>query len=338
MLPSVSQKMQQEICRFGRRRDNPALTANWELLTAPDQHVVSLPNELLFGEGELIALLVNEHSVLPEFPQLHKHSCFELCFLHTGSCHLFFEDQQRCFEEGAVWLIRPGQPHRIRPDNMRTYLISIFIHPTAFSASLRSLLEPENIFFQYFLHAEHGGEVPPLLSLRIQQAELAELYLLYLLREYSQKTPCSKKVMLHLLCCLLIELSGERKAQQKQEEPPSSGLNIEEVLSYMQQHYASITLTELADHFHYSTRYLSDYLLQQTGERFSRLVNTMRLSQAKELLAHSEMSIERITHTVGYEYRSSFEASFKKEFHLTPKQYRRRMRGDCLAPVDAGLA
>ena len=102
MLPSVSQKMQQEIHRFGRRRDNPALTANWELLTAPDQHVVSLPNELLFGEGELIALLVNEHAVLPEFPQLHKHSCFELCFLHTGSCHLFFEDQQRCFEEGAV--------------------------------------------------------------------------------------------------------------------------------------------------------------------------------------------------------------------------------------------
>ena len=61
-----------------------------------------------------------------------------------------------------------------------------------------------------------------------------------------------------------------------------------------------------------------------TGYRPMDYVLTLRVEEAKELLERSELSIDEIGHSVGYEDPASFRRLFKRKAGMAPSVYRRR--------------
>ena len=60
--------------------------------------------------------------------------------------------------------------------------------------------------------------------------------------------------------------------------------NIIFILKYIELHYATLTLPELASFFNYSERQLTHILKNYTGQTFSSLIKNIRLSRAAEIL------------------------------------------------------
>lgn len=61
--------------------------------------------------------------------------------------------------------------------------------------------------------------------------------------------------------------------------------------------------------------------LQAEGCTFESLVDEIRITEAKKLLAHEAIPMSQIAGLLGYNEQSSFNRAFKRWFEMTPKQY-----------------
>ena len=57
--------------------------------------------------------------------------------------------------------------------------------------------------------------------------------------------------------------------------------------------------------------------------RFTAFLVQQRLRRAQELICTTRMPIQQIAQAVGYEGMSQFNAAFKREYGMTPGQYRK---------------
>src|SRR5690606_7740988 len=67
-------------------------------------------------------------------------------------------------------------------------------------------------------------------------------------------------------------------------EEHSDEPNLKRLLEYIDSHYMeSISLSSLADHFHFNPSYLSTYFSTHKGEGFSEYLNKVRIERAIDL-------------------------------------------------------
>ena len=97
---------------------------------------------------------------------------------------------------------------------------------------------------------------------------------------------------------------------------------IVDIMNYIQGHYTEVTLDSLADQFNLSKPYLSKYIKIKSGMTFQGAVKNMRMKKAKSMLKESSQTVESIAACVGYENVEHFNRLFKKEFQVTPLQFR----------------
>ena len=95
-----------------------------------------------------------------------------------------------------------------------------------------------------------------------------------------------------------------------------------EIMNYVQANYIDITLDDLAEKFFLSKPYLSKYIKEKSGMTFGDLVKKIRMKKAKALLKSSNMTVENIATSVGYQNVEHFNRLFKKAYDMTPMQFR----------------
>ncbi|MDL0435862.1 MULTISPECIES: response regulator transcription factor [unclassified Niallia] len=102
-------------------------------------------------------------------------------------------------------------------------------------------------------------------------------------------------------------------------------VNIKNIIAYMNEHYREpLTLTNVAQHFHFNPSYLSSYFSTHMKEGFSEYLNRVRIEEASKLLVAGTAPISEISGIVGYSDHSYFCKVFKKMTGLSPSQFRRR--------------
>jgi YesN/AraC family two-component response regulator len=69
---------------------------------------------------------------------------------------------------------------------------------------------------------------------------------------------------------------------------------------------------------------LSRIFKQQTGVNFVKYMMSRKLREAQHLILHSDKKINEIMEEIGYVDHRHFRSVFKKEFGLTPSEYRKR--------------
>lgn len=98
---------------------------------------------------------------------------------------------------------------------------------------------------------------------------------------------------------------------------------INQVLLYLQAHLDVLpTLEELATVASYSPYHFHRLFRAITGESVSRYVRRLRLESAANKLRFTTSDITRIALDAGYETSSAFNKAFKKQFGLSPTQFR----------------
>lgn len=88
----------------------------------------------------------------------------------------------------------------------------------------------------------------------------------------------------------------------------------------LQKHYPA---RELSARFGISETSLKNYFRGIYGQNISDYMREQRMKQAAKLLASTSESVSRISEQVGYLNQSKFAAVFKKQYGLSPLEYRR---------------
>lgn len=95
-----------------------------------------------------------------------------------------------------------------------------------------------------------------------------------------------------------------------------------EIMNYIQANYIDISLEDLAEKFYLSKPYISKYIKEKSGITFGEMVKKIRMKKAKSLLKGSNMTVENIALSVGYQNVEHFNRLFKKAYNMTPIQFR----------------
>ena len=117
----------------------------------------------------------------------------------------------------------------------------------------------------------------------------------------------------------LKEHSGEMESVGHLSETDAA---LPEMIRFIRENYATVTLPELARCFGRSEGYLSRYIRRETGKTFRFLLKEFRMKQAVQMLENSSCSIEEVAAAVGYADISCFYRNFRERYSMTPMQYR----------------
>lgn len=102
------------------------------------------------------------------------------------------------------------------------------------------------------------------------------------------------------------------------------GDTVTSILFYLAEHYMeNVTLTALAEEFHFSTIHISRMIKKETEYSFLDILTGIRLSNAAQLLWESNQKVSQICEKVGIADQRYFSQVFKKVFGVTPLEYRK---------------
>lgn len=118
------------------------------------------------------------------------------------------------------------------------------------------------------------------------------------------------------LCDRFILLRDESNKKYKR-------ASVEAAVQYLRLNFDKpISLSILADELGISPSYLSELLKKELNMNYLNYVHELRIDRAKELLAGTELTIQQISQTIGYDTVHSFIRNFKKIMGTTPTAYR----------------
>jgi len=89
-----------------------------------------------------------------------------------------------------------------------------------------------------------------------------------------------------------------------------------------------LTIQDLAKQLDKPVRELSVLINNKLNQHFYEFINTYRIEKAKELLKNTpskEFTISEVLYEVGFNSKSSFYTTFKKQVGSTPKEYRKNV-------------
>ena len=95
-----------------------------------------------------------------------------------------------------------------------------------------------------------------------------------------------------------------------------------ELVAYVHEHCATVSVASLAAHAGYSETYFSRLVREHYGLRARELIVAARLRKARELLLTTEQPVHDVASAVGYESYSHFNRIFRQVYHITPAAYR----------------
>lgn len=147
--------------------------------------------------------------------------------------------------------------------------------------------------------------------------------------EYYCLKPLTYKEIKDKLDKIREKLDAKRKESDHQGNNCASIFNkrIRTIKDYIKANYRDITLESVARHMQMNPCYLSRFFKNETGERISEYITRVKMEEALSFLQSEERkTVYEIGYMVGYTNPVSFAKVFKKNYGVTPTEYRQNFK------------
>jgi len=266
--------------------------------------------------------------VNPRFLQspLHKHAYIEMIYMYSGSCKQIINNRPITFYEGDLCIFDCNTYHIVETCGENDIMINCLMKKDYFDAKFMCQISSENPLTNFLIHAIYEKkDQEKALIIRSQKENpfITKRFNSILETLYDNK-PYADLIVNHLVQILFIEIVHNIDVEDYiyQEGTHNKTINILEVLNYIQNNYADVTLSEVANRFYFDADYLSKIIKNFTNQTFIQFVQKQRLTNAAILINNSKLTVEEIAHQVGYANMNYFYKLFKNEYHCTPAEYR----------------
>lgn len=101
-----------------------------------------------------------------------------------------------------------------------------------------------------------------------------------------------------------------------------------EIIEYITENYKDVglSITMIADHFGMSPYYISKQFKKERGDSLKNYINVYRVERSKEILIHTNDTLNEIAARVGFIDNNAFIRGFKRCEGITPGEYRKKFR------------
>lgn len=98
---------------------------------------------------------------------------------------------------------------------------------------------------------------------------------------------------------------------------------IANIINYIEESaYYDVSVGKIADIFNYNENYIGKLFKKQTGKTIKEYLNGKRLKKSEELLKKTTLTITEIAASAGFNNVTYFNRLFKKQFLMSPTEYR----------------
>lgn len=130
--------------------------------------------------------------------------------------------------------------------------------------------------------------------------------------------------VLHNLLTKIYEIKHDILTSK--EKIPVREMEVKRAVAFMTQNYArkDIGLETVCQEVCLSKYYFCKIFKQNTGFTVGEYLNQYRVNKSRDLLSFSKLTVDSIASSVGFSNPLTYIRNFKKEFLMTPSEYRRR--------------
>ena len=302
--------------------ENNLLIPEWKD-TIPPEYL----EDWFFSSDRREGIHVFKHNCYtPAIP--HHHNFFEMFFVLEGHCIHQVGENRSILHAGDLCLIQSKVTHSLDV-NDESVIIDVLIRRSTFRQYFYSILRGDNLlsnFFMTTLISKPG--IDYLLFHAQNDPDLYYAFLELCSESYDQQTYYNELLNAVLTKIFVLLLRRYMESCELPANHPADSDAALRFVRYIQDHSTDVTLTSLADAFHYSPEHASRMIRHTTGQTFSQLLTSIRLENAKQLLRDTSMNVLDIALQVGYEGSDQFIRAFRKNNQTTPSEYRHRYQID----------
>jgi AraC-like DNA-binding protein/mannose-6-phosphate isomerase-like protein (cupin superfamily) len=272
-----------------------------------------------FKNRNIILMKHNRYSPVFE----HSHNYFETFFVLSGSCTNTIGGKQLLMTEGQLCFIAPNTHHSLAVFD-DSIVINIIIRKSTFDEIFFNLLTTGDILSRFFLGNLCFTRPIEYLIFDIgNDPEMMECFF-HMLIEQSRNDIHSDRIMDNLISIffsLLVRKYGNHPLAC--EETDVLRERYWDVIAFIYNNFRTVTLAKAAKRFDISVAHCSRLIKGITGKNFTTLLRDIRMKHAQSMLTTSQTRIYDISYFLGYENQETFIRAFKKEFGVSPGQYRK---------------
>ncbi len=278
----------------------------------------------MLRRGELITL--RPHTRFVDFPT-HRHNFIEVMYVCAGSVAHLVGGREVRVQAGELLFLGRHTSHSIRAAGKGDIGVNLMILPEFFDAAL-TMLDKDSILMDFISGFLRRSDNPDqFLHFQVSQVpqiqNLVENLLISLIDRHEDENRINQ-----LLMGLLFLYLQKHTDLLKETAPVGYRDNlVMAALRYIDQHYPTASLTELAEQLHQPLPVLSKMIKQKTGANFKELLRRKRLQVAQTLLSDTSLPVSDIVTAVGYENNSYFYRCFREKNGISPGEYREAFRG-----------
>ncbi len=247
---------------------------------------------------------------------LHSHTYFEILYVLSNSRIQYLAGTKRyALQRGDIIIIPPGVGHKpLFPSELAEPYRRIVLWVSAeFIESVGHIIPDYTPKFteEIFLIRTSGTPY-----------EYLSRYFHGCLKESTEKKECWQVALcgstMQLLVNCIRAYSASANHSLKSEKPEL----LDDVISYIESHLAQkITLADTAQRFFVSESTIGQTFQKKMHVSFYHYVTQRRLIAAKSMILE-ETNLDILSAKVGFSDYSTFYRAFKKEFGISPREYR----------------
>lgn len=255
---------------------------------------------------------------------VHKHTFFECIYLVKGEFTQVVSNFSLHMKAGDLCLIPPGVFHQINVFDESIILLDILIRKTTFEDIFFNFLRSDNILSLFFLNNLYSNHMNDYILFHTGKDEYVKSLIMAMFLECINNKAYSAELLNSLLLVLFVTIL--RKYESNCELPPlvkRKSLLIFGLLQFIQDNYMKVTLNMVAQKFNYTPEYTSKLIKSTTGYTFIQILQHIKMQRAEKLLRDTNISVGDISVEVGYLNPEHFIRMFKKQYKVTPSEYRK---------------
>ena len=273
----------------------------------------------LLEAGKLIQ--VRTHTRFIHFPE-HTHNYVEMIYMCSGSTHHVINGEDVILKQGELLILNQNAVQEIYPAGEGDVAVNFIILPEFFDYGLKMMETEENQLRDFIVDCLRGeNHSAGYLYFKVAEVLPVQNLLENLIWTIVNKQPNKRSINQATMGLLFLQLMNHMDKMETDAASEQQKFIIQ-VLSYVEEHYKSGELTELAEELHFDIYWLSKEIRKRTGKTYTDLVQAKRLSQAAYLLRTTAMNVMDISMAVGYDNISYFHRIFQKKYGMTPRRYR----------------